>query len=384
MEAVSKVGEWIVSAKRHSTTVSPDRRTVYSFDLEGRPVSWYERGRVFKRSLASDVFGRERTGGKKRFWQVSSGEAASLFGQIRGRLAGLDADTLDSPLRERLERILEWTPERLLAERKRFDAAYRPVAILPPDQYLAVVLQATFGCSWNRCTFCSFFQDRPFAVRPASEFREHCDRVRELLGRGALLRRHIFLADGNALILANDRLRPLLEIARDCFPERSLNGFVDVYTGERKDAGEWAELERLGLRRVYVGLETGHDELLRWLNKPGGPEEGAAFVATLKTAGLNVSVILMVGVGGRRFAERHTQDSLALMARLPLGEGDIVYLSPFHDEAGSEYGRRAAAEGMLPLDEGERSAQYAELRDGIRAALPGAIVTRYDLREFVY
>jgi len=133
-----------------------------------------------------------------------------------------------------------------------------------------------------------------------------------------------------------------------------------------------------------VGLETGHDELLRRLNKPGGAEEGAAFITTLKSAGLQVSVILMVGVGGRRYAERHTSDSLALVSGLPLGEGDIVYLSPFQEEAGSEYARRAAAEGVRPLDDTERRAQYAELRDGIRAALPGTIVTRYDLREFVY
>jgi hypothetical protein len=364
MDAVHYVGEWILSTKRHSTTVSPDRQTVYSFDLEGRPISWYERGRVYKRSLASVLFGREREGGEKQFWQVSVGEAALLFGQILARLSELDLGALESPARERLERILGWTPAKLLAERERFDAAYRPVAILPPDQYLAVVLQATFGCSWNRCTFCSFYQDRPFSVRAASEFREHCDRVRELLGRGEALRQRIFLADGNALILANDRLRPLFEIATECFPGRSVNGFVDVFGGEHKSVEEWAELARLGLRR--------------------GAEEGAAFIAALKSAGLQVSVILMVGVGGRRFARAHRDDSQALVSRLPLGEGDIVYLSPFQEEAGSEYARRAIAEGLRPLDDTEHRAQYAELRDGIRAALPGAIVTRYDLREFVY
>ena len=71
MDAVRYVGEWILSTKRHSTTVSPDRQTVYSFDLEGRPISWYERGRVYKRSLASELFGRERKSGEKQYWQVS-------------------------------------------------------------------------------------------------------------------------------------------------------------------------------------------------------------------------------------------------------------------------------------------------------------------------
>ena len=105
---------------------------------------------------------------------------------------------------------------------------------------------------------------------------------------------------------------------------------------------------------------------------------------TLKSAGVRVSVILMVGAGGDRFAQTHAARTLELLARLPLGAGDIVYLSPFREKPGSAYARRAADEGVRALDDGALRAQYAALRDGARRVLPGATVTRYDIREFVY
>jgi hypothetical protein len=95
-------------------------------------------------------------------------------------------------------------------------------------------------------------------------------------------------------------------------------------------------------------------------------------------------VILMVGVGGDRFASSHVARSLDLAKRLPLADGDIVYLSPFHEQSGSAYARRAGEAGILSLSDADRATQYAALRDGIRRALPGVTVTRYDLREFVY
>ncbi len=339
---------------------------------------------MFKRSLGSQVFGRERVAGRKRYWQVSEAEAARRFEGMLSAVGRAPLEALDHPTAERIERVLSWSPERLLAERRRFDLAYRPITILPPDQYLAVVLQATFGCSWNRCTFCNFYQDRPFTTRTEHEFRDHCGKVRDLLGCGERLRKRIFLADGNSLTLSNRRLRPLFELAREVFPGRGLYGFIDLFTGEKKSVEQWAELRQLGLRRVYVGLETGDDTLLGWLNKPGNAADAEKFVSELKRADLRVSVIFLVGAGGDRYAADHVRHTLALTARLPLDVGDVVYLSPFQRHEGSIYQRRSIEQGIRPLNAHEVDLQYTVLRDGIRRANPRIRVTRYDLREFIY
>lgn len=238
-----------------------------------------------------------------------------------------------------------------------------------------MVLQATTGCTWNRCAFCSFYQDRPFQKRTPEAFREHIQAVLALLGRGRLLRRGVFLADGNALALS-EPLLPLLELVRAHFPGEPVMGFLDLFTGLKKAPSWWERLGGMGLRRVYIGLETGHAPLLALLRKPGHPKEVLPLVRALKAAGLSVGVILMVGAGGKAFAEAHFRESLALLAELPLGRGDVVYLSPFREDPGTPY----AALGLAPLEDLEGELQrwaQAVRRLGLRAS-------RYEIREFLY
>jgi len=383
MSARTRDGEWLFLVRPQFTTVSPDRRSVYSFDREGRPFSWYEAGRTYKRSLGSEVHLRERERGRRAHRRLSADEARHRLGRVLERIRDAPRARIDGDLRRRLDEIDRWTAEGLAEEAARFAVAYRPIGILPPDQYLAVVLQATLGCSWNRCTFCGFYQDRPFATRDLESFAHHVAAVQALLGRAAGLRRWIFLADGNALVLSTARLAPLIEVAVRRFPGRSISGFVDVYGGERKPLADWRALRALGLRRVHVGIETGHDPLLEWMRKPGSAADALEFVRALKSAGLQVAAILMCGAGGARFADAHVADTLALSAELPLGAQDIVYLSPFIEDPTSDYAARARGEGIRALDDREQDAQYVRLRDGIRQRLP-ARVSRYDLREFVY
>jgi hypothetical protein len=366
------------------TTLSRGGGEVYTFDREGRPVSWWDGAATYKRSLASEVHARRR-GSDGRVYETHKGaDAMALFERVAARAREALSACGAAAQRERLERIAAWTPARLASERSRFDAAYRPISILPPDQYLSVVLQATFGCSWNRCTFCDFYQGHPFSARPQAEFESHVEAVRALLGAGAALRRSIFLADGNALVLSNERLRPLFEAARATFPGRGFAGFLDFYTGERKAAWAWRALGALGLEAVHLGVESGHAPLLDWMNKPGGFDATLELATALKSAGLRIAAIFLVGAGGTRFAREHTRETTALIERLPLAGGDIVYLSPFVEHPDSEYARRARAEDVAALDAAAMSAQHAAFRDAVRRAHPSVRVARYDLREFFY
>ncbi|WP_243090644.1 radical SAM protein [Thermus neutrinimicus] len=341
---------------------------VLSFDREGRPYHYFRQGLTFKRALDGSLHLRHREGERRRR-RLAEGEALEVYGEI---LELADAH-LQDPVRR--AEVLRWTPE-ALSDPTPYRRAYAwPVSILPPDAYLSVVLQATTGCTWNRCAFCSFYQDRPFRKRSPEAFREHGERVLELLGRGRLLRRGVFLGDGNALALG-EPLLSLLEEARRAFPGEPILGFLDLFTGLKKEVAWWERLRALGLRRVYIGLETGHAPLLTLLNKPGHPREALPLVKALKEAGLSLGVILMVGAGGLAYAEAHRRESLALLAQLPLGKEDVVYLSPFQEEPSTPY----ALLGLEPLPhvEAELAAWARELRRlGLRVA-------RYDIREFLY
>lgn len=341
---------------------------VLSFDREGRPYHYLRQGLTYKRALDGSLHLRYREGERRRR-RLEEAEALGVYREI----LGIAEAHLKDPGRR--EEVLRWTPQ-ALSDPTPYRRAYPwPVSILPPDAYLSVVLQATTGCTWNRCAFCSFYQDRPFRKRSPDAFREHVERVLELLGRGRLLRRGVFLGDGNALALG-EPLLPLLEEVRRAFPGEPILGFLDLFTGLRKEATWWERLRALGLRRVYVGLETGYAPLLALLNKPGHPREALPLVKALKEVGLSLGVILMVGAGGLAYAKAHRRESLALLADLPLGKEDVVYLSPFQEEPGTPY----PLLGLKPLPhvEAELAAWARELRRlGLRVA-------RYDIREFLY
>ena len=364
-----------------ATVLSPDRGRVVTFDREGRLLYYFCRGYTYKRSLGSEVHLRFRRQTRQRR-QLQTAEAIEIFSEAL-TLARQIAPKVDTEVRNRLQKeILPWTPERLLAEADRFGHAYRPISILPPDQYLAVVLQATEGCTWNGCTFCNFYMDRTFRRCSEAEFLDHAQAVKKLLGRGLRLRRGIFLADGNALAMSNRRLDPLLDIAIESFPDRDIFGFVDLYSGDRRTVEEWAHLATRGLKRIYVGMETGLDELLEFVDKPGSAAELKRFVGTLKEAGVQVSLIVMVGLGGREYRDRHRQASQELLLNLPLDRNDLVYLSPFVEYRTGRYQRRRVEAGLTPMTETEVDSELDRLAARLRQG--ESRVGRYDIREFIY
>ncbi|MBO9314915.1 MAG: radical SAM protein, partial [Chloroflexus sp.] len=288
-------------------------------------------------------------------------------------------------------RIRRWDVDRLEAERERFRKVYKPISILPPDQYRALVLQATEGCSWNRCHFCTFYRDRAFRIHSPGSFRTHIQRVKEFVGAGIGLRRAIFLGDANALIIPQPRLRELLQVVHEEFrigPQADFKGiyaFLDIFGAERKTLDEYRELAAAGVRRIYLGLESGDETVFRLLNKPGSPAEAIEAVRTIKAAGIAVGVILLVGAGGERFAHDHVQHSLAAIAAMGLGPEDIVYLSPLIIPTDTPYLAQLQAFDSRPLSDEAIFEQFNQLKQGARMVVgTGAKVVIYHIEEFVY
>lgn len=371
----------LANLTERSTVLSPDRDHVLSFDREGRLLYFFRRGQTYKRSLGSEVHLRYRNGLRQRR-KLDRQDTARLFAEVLELARSLLRRCQGEARRRLADEILRWTVEGLLAEERRFQTAYKPISILPPDQYRAIVLQATEGCSWNRCTFCNFYMDRPFAVRSVEDFERHLVAVKELLGAGILLRRGVFLADGNALALSNRRLVPLLDRIAEAFSGEEIFGFVDLFSGERRSESDWSLLRERGLRRIYLGMETGDEALLRWVNKPGSPMELEDFVAVLKATGIEVGLILMIGLGGSEHRHRHREASLDLLQRLSLDTNDLIYLSPFVEHGGTTYGHDRRAMGWTAMSESEIDAELKDIAKELRHE--GLRVGRYDIREFIY
>ncbi|NCC33830.1 MAG: radical SAM protein, partial [Chloroflexia bacterium] len=290
-----------------------------------------------------------------------------------------------------LERALTWDVERLEAERDRFQAIYKPISILPPDQYLALVLQAAEGCSWNRCSFCTFYRDRKFRIKTPTAFRAHVQEVKAFIGKGIRMRKSLFLGDANALIIPQARLRELLKVVHEEFDVgracglKGLYAFLDIFGAEQKTVADYRELREAQVSRIYLGLESGDAEVFRLLNKPGSPMACVEAVRTIKAAGINVGIILLAGAGGARLAQQHVAHSLAALAAMGLGAGDLVYVSPLIVAPDGTYAQLLHEAASVPLEPSEVAVQLAQLKAGAKAVCdPGAKAALYHIEEFIY
>jgi hypothetical protein len=354
----------------------------YSFDRAGRLFGAFVGGRNYRRGLDNRVLEKwsEPGHGRQQRW-LTPAEAES-FVTAAYRLAG------EARGRPELAVLQGWDWSALQADAARFRQVYKPVSILPPDQYLSLVLQATEGCSYNRCTFCDFYRDRAFRIKGPDELRAHIAGVLDFFGPALGLRKSLFLADANALVAPMPRLRAWFDVIAEtpALPKAGIYSFIDAFNVGRKSLADWAELAGRGLKRVYIGLESGDDVLLRWLRKPGTAGDAIAAVNQLRAAGVRASVIVMMGVGGEQYAAAHVAGTVAALNAMGLAAGDIIYFSPYVDQPGSEYGRLAAEAGIRPLSQGEIADQEAAIRAEFRPAdlSYSPQLSRYDIRQFIY
>ncbi len=388
-----------------------------AYEGGGRPRTFITQGTVYRRALDGRMLTKWRARGRRERRWLPQEEALKIEARGRALLQAVYADLQSGALRGNAElpplghtlfqRAIAWDEEKSRADADRYRQIYLPIGILPPDQYSAIVLQATLGCSFNTCTFCTFYRDRPFRVKSPEAFRQHAEAVKDFLGEGIYLRHGIFLGDANALTVPMKRLVPLMEIANQVFPEawgsigrpssRAANhlqthpgawggiyAFLDSFSGERKTPADYARLAALGLKRVYIGMESGHAPLLQFLHKPGTPEDVLHTVRALKAGGVAVSVIVLIGAGGQFYAAAHVRDTIALINQMPLDSRDIIYFSELVVTENMPYARDAAAAHLKPLTHEECTAQEKAIRAGLRFGESRPLISRYDIREFVY
>jgi radical SAM superfamily enzyme YgiQ (UPF0313 family) len=187
----------------------------------------------------------------------------------------------------------------------------------PPSEADSLVLQITIGCSHNRCTYCGMYR-RPqqrFRVRTWEEVA--ADVAEAAASARSTEIRRVFLADGDALVLATDRLaRILRELKRRLPSVRRIGIYGDARGILRKSVEELTELRRLGLGIVYHGVESGDDEVLRRVAKGSTVADAVAAAERLRAAGIRHSVMVMLGLGGIERSAEHATATAALITRL--------------------------------------------------------------------
>jgi radical SAM superfamily enzyme YgiQ (UPF0313 family) len=189
---------------------------------------------------------------------------------------------------------------------------YTEPVFRPPSEARSLILQVTNGCSWNKCTFCEMYTQpqKRFRLKPQQEIEHELEAV----ARAGVSFRRIFLADGDAMTLSFRRLEQIMQAIRSTLPDvQRVSSYCLPRNLKNKSVEQLAALRALGLELFYVGCESGDDLVLERVNKGESFETSLAALKKIKAAGSKSSVIILNGMGGKRYSKQHAVNSARLM-----------------------------------------------------------------------
>lgn len=184
----------------------------------------------------------------------------------------------------------------------------------PPSEANAYILQATIGCSWNKCVYCDMYRDKNYRVRELDAVLEDI-RMAEAVAADDVTK--VFVADGDALGMPMTHWNPILGAIRDAFPNlRRVSCYAMAENVLEKSQGELNQLRKAGLSRLYIGPESGDDATLKRIAKGATFQEHVEAAQKARLAEIEMSVIVLLGVGGIRRTKEHAAATGALISAM--------------------------------------------------------------------
>lgn len=200
----------------------------------------------------------------------------------------------------------------------------------PPSEGSSLIIQATIGCSFNRCTFCSMYKSKRYRPRPLARICADIDAAARVWPDAS----RVFLADGDALVLSADDLSAILDkLAGSLARLERVSLYATPLNLLDKSVDELRRLRDKGLTMAYVGIESGSMNILKRIRKGASPDTIARGLERAHAAGIAVSATVVLGLGGRQLWQEHIDGSVALINRAPLAylstlqlrlEGDAI------------------------------------------------------------
>jgi radical SAM superfamily enzyme YgiQ (UPF0313 family) len=190
---------------------------------------------------------------------------------------------------------------------------YEGNCIRPPPEAYSILLQVTLGCSHNKCTFCGTYKDKRFGIKDndiilsdilfASKYMKGQDQV--------------FLMDGDALIIPHKRLMWILERIKEHLPWiKRVGAYANTKSISMKSLQELIELRENGLGMLYLGVETGDDEIRKKINKGTSAKQCLEMGKRVKDAGIQLTVTLLLGIAGKEKSLEHARATGELLSAI--------------------------------------------------------------------
>ncbi len=185
--------------------------------------------------------------------------------------------------------------------------------IRPPSEAGSFLLQVTLGCSADSCGFCGAYKTKPFCLKNQKEIITDIN----WYARRYPNTRRVFLMDGDALVLSNSKLLPILEELNNAFPRLTrISSYANGYNITRKNDNGLLELYRHKLSLIYMGLESGSQEVLDMHKKSSTVEEMIQAVNKATNANIKSSIIVLLGLGGKKYSKEHVISTIEALNRM--------------------------------------------------------------------
>jgi len=199
----------------------------------------------------------------------------------------------------------------------------------PPYEARSLLLQVTAGCSHNKCTFCSMYQDVPFRASPLEEVEEDLAYV----AKGNALFKRVFLVNGDAFCLSFERLAEIADLVHRYVPRvETIGGYASINNILAKSESELRQLAEMGYADFNIGLESGLDDVLAYMNKGYTLAQAREALARLNAAGMPFNLNIITAAAGRGRCVEHAQANAAIVNE---ANPTLVFVSPLHVDPGA-------------------------------------------------
>ena len=199
----------------------------------------------------------------------------------------------------------------------------------PPYEAQSLLLQVTTGCSHNKCTFCSMYDEVPFASSPLEEIEED-------LAFAASCRTpydRVFLVNGDAFCLPYDRLMEISELVHRHLPHiRTIGGYASINNILAKSEQELRDLAQAGFADFNIGLESGLDDVLAFMNKGYTLDQAREALARLNAASMPFNLNIITAAAGRGRCQEHAAANAAIVNE---ADPTLIFVSPLHVDPGA-------------------------------------------------
>ena len=193
-----------------------------------------------------------------------------------------------------------------------YPLSYSEPVFRPPSEWKSLILQVTTGCSWNRCSFCEMYsaENKKFKPKKIDLIEQEIISV----AQSGLPTSRVFLADGDAMMLPFNRLKEILFLIKKYLPNVTrVSSYCLPRNLTNKTVEQLIELQQLGLKLMYVGCESGDDEVLKLIEKGETYQSSLIALNKIKQANMKSSVMILNGLGGPELSTQHAIQSAKLM-----------------------------------------------------------------------